>query len=230
MGKRQRCTKAIAYIRTSTGRQETSPEVQRERIEAYCKMAGLDLAEVIVERGVSAKLKLSKRPAGAKIRALLESGICHVVALKLDRLFRNAIDALATTEEWNEAGISLHLVDMHGMAVDTGSSIGKMFLTMLAAFAEFERNIISERTVAALRHKRAHGQVFNHAPYGFDGVDGALVLNAAEQAILERLKALRKAGNSYSRIAKELNAEDVPSKTGGIWHPFSVQKVLMAAA
>jgi hypothetical protein len=100
--------KSIAYIRVSTGHQEISPEIQRERIEAYCKMAGLDLTEVIVERGVSAKLKLAKRPAGAKIAALLESGVCHVVALKLDRLFRNAADALATTEQWNQAGISLH--------------------------------------------------------------------------------------------------------------------------
>jgi DNA invertase Pin-like site-specific DNA recombinase len=118
-------------------------------------------------------LRLAKRPAGAKVAALLESGVCDVVALKLDRLFRNAADALATTEEWHQAGISLHLVDMHGMALDTGSSMGKMFLTMLAAFAEFERNVISERTIAVLRHKRAHGEVYNHAPYGYDAVDGA---------------------------------------------------------
>src|SRR5215471_8610311 len=194
MGKKQqkeRCTKAIAYIRVSTGHQEISPEVQRERIEAYCKMAGLDLVEVIVERGVSAKVNLAKRPAGPKIAALLAGGVCHVVALKLDRLFRHAADALATTEEWNQAGISLHLVDMHGMALDTGSSMGKMFLTMLAAFAEFERNAIVERTTAGLRYKRAHGEVYNHTPYGYDAVDGKLVPNTAEQKGLERMRELR---------------------------------------
>ena len=228
MGKKPRCTKAICYIRVSTGRQELSPEVQRERIEAYCKMAGLELVEVIVEKGVSAKIKLSKRPAGAKVAALLKSGICHVIALKLDRLFRNAADALVTVEEWNKAGINLHLVDMGGMSLDTGSSMGKMFLTMLASFAEFERNVISERTAAALQHQRAHGRAFNHAPYGFDVVNGDLVSNESEQAILTRIKALRDDGYSYGRIAIELNADAIPSKTGGIWHAYAAQKILSA--
>ena len=236
MGKRQRCTKAVAYVRASTGKQEITPEMQREKIEAYCRMAGLELVDVIVEKGVSAKLKLSKRPEGARVQRLIRDGVCHVVALKLDRLFRSAADALATTEEWREAGISLHLVDMSGMSLDTGSSMGRMFLTMLAAFAEFEGNVISERTTAALRHKRAHGQVFNHAPYGYDAVDGALVPNAREQKGLERMRELRaltkpngKPLYGYGTLAAELNAEGIVAKNGGQWHSFSVLKVLKAA-
>jgi site-specific DNA recombinase len=224
----EKCIKTIAYIRVSTGRQEISPEIQRERVEAYCRMAGLNLVDTIVERGVSAKTKLSKRPAGSKVAALLKSGICHIVALKLDRLFRNAADALTTTAEWNQAGIHLHLVDMNGMSLDTSSSMGRMFLTMLAGFAEFERNLISERTTAALRHLRSHGKVFGHTPYGFNAVDGALMPNEAEQAVLSRLRAMRGRGISYSRCADALNAEGVVSKSGVCWHPFSVQKVLRA--
>jgi site-specific DNA recombinase len=226
MVKRPPCTKAIAYVRASTGRQETTPKDQQERIEGYCKAAGLNLVEVITERGVSAKIKLSKRPEGARVLALLESGICHIVALKLDRLFRNAADALAMVDEWEAAGIHLHLVDMGGISVNTGSSIGKMLLTMLAGFAEFERNLISERTTSALRYKKAHGLVYNRASYGLDAKDGALVPNVAEQRILERMKALRSEGMSYSGIANELNGEGVVSKSGGQWHPFAVQKIL----
>jgi DNA invertase Pin-like site-specific DNA recombinase len=230
MGKRPPCIKAVAYVRASTGRQEITPKDQRERIEAYCKMAGLDLVEVITERGVSAKVKLSKRPEGAKVLALLESGVCHVVALKLDRLFRSAADALARVEEWNSAGIHLHLVDMGGMPLNTASSMGKMILTMLAGFAEFERNVISERTTYALGYKKAHGQSYNHAPYGFDIVGGALVANAEEQRSLQRIRRLRADGMSYSGIANELNAASVPSKTGGTWHAFAVQKIVSRKA
>src|SRR5579872_113252 len=129
MGKRPPCTKAVAYIRASTGHQEITPKDQREKIETYCKLNGLDLVEVITERGVSAKIKLAKRPEGAKLVALLESGVCHIVALKLDRLFRNAGDALATVEEWEAAGVHLHLIDMGGQPVNTASSMGKMILT-----------------------------------------------------------------------------------------------------
>jgi DNA invertase Pin-like site-specific DNA recombinase len=110
---------------------------------------------------------LNKRPEGAKIAKLIANGVCHVVALKMDRLFRNAGDALNHVEEWAKAGISLHLVDMGGQSVNTDTSMGKMMVTMLAGFAEFERNMIAERTTAALRHKKAHGEVYNHVPYGY---------------------------------------------------------------
>jgi DNA invertase Pin-like site-specific DNA recombinase len=152
------------------------------------------------------------------------------VALKLDRLFRNAGDALATVEEWHEAGIHLHLVDMGGMTLNSASSMGKMFLTMLAGFAEFERNVISERTSAALRHKKAHGEVYGRGVYGFDAVDGKLVPNTQEQAVLKRIKALRAAAVSFHGIADTLNADGVPSKTGGQWHGFTVQKMLRSGS
>src|SRR5215831_12248810 len=105
MGKKPRCTKAVAYCRVSTGKQDLSMESQEERIRLYCQLNGLVLVEVIRERAVSGKLKLNKRPEGARIAKLTAAGVCHIVALKLDRLFRNAVDALSHVEEWEQAGI-----------------------------------------------------------------------------------------------------------------------------
>jgi site-specific DNA recombinase len=227
MSKLPKCTKAIAYVRVSTAHQEISPDVQRERIEAYCKLAGLILIDVIVECGVSAKIRLAKRPSASKLAALLKQGVCHVIALKLDRLFRNAADALATTEEWNRIGVRLHLVDLGGSSVDTSSSTGRMFLTMLAAFAEFERNVIGERTSAALQHLSASGKVLGQAPFGFDVIGSRLVVNDAEQAVLARLRAMRSAGGTFRGIAATLNAEALPCKrTGTCWHAAGIQKLL----
>ncbi len=218
--------KALAYIRVSTNKQDISPELQKERIEDYCRLQKLELFQVVTEV-VSAKIHLSKRPEGRKINELVKSGITHIVALKLDRLFRNMADAMATIEQWNKAGIRLHLVDLGGGSVDTGSSMGKMFLTMLAAFAEFERNVISERTTAAMRHLKSQGRkTGGHVPYGFDCVGGGLAANPVEQAVLERLRNWRRQKKGYSACALELNALGIPSKTGGRWHPFSVQTVL----
>jgi DNA invertase Pin-like site-specific DNA recombinase len=147
----KKSNRAVAYIRVSTGKQDLSMEAQEEKIKLYCQLNSLELAEIIRERAVTAKIKLNKRPEGSKIEQMLKSGVHHIVACKLDRLFRNAVDALSHVEEWDEAGISLHLVDLGGMAVNTGSSMGKMLITMLAGWAEFERNIISERTATALQ-------------------------------------------------------------------------------
>ena len=229
MAKTPKCTRAVAYVRVSTGKQDLSLDAQEERVRLYCQTYGLELVEIIRERSVSGKLKLSKRPEGKRIAELTEAGVCHIVALKLDRLFRNAGDALAHVDEWEHAGISLHLVDMGGQSVNTGSSMGKMLITMLAGFAEFERNMIVERTSAALSYKKAHGQVYNSAPYGKDIVDGMLVPNAAEQRVIARMTALRADGVSYNRIADALNSDGVATKKNGTWGSQTVKNILELA-
>ena len=229
MGKTPKCTKAVAYVRVSTGKQDLSMEAQEERIRLYCELNGLSLVEVIRERGVTAKIKLNKRPEGSRIAKLTAAGVCHIVALKLDRLFRNAVDALTHVEEWEQAGISLHLVDMGGQSVNTGSSMGKMLITMLAGFAEFERNMIAERTTAALRHKKAHGEIYNHIPYGFQAVEGSLVADPQEQAVIARAIALRASGVSLIGIANTFNGENIATKKGGIWRQQTIANILKAA-
>jgi site-specific DNA recombinase len=226
----KKTNKAVAYIRVSTGKQDLSMEAQQEKIRLYCQLNSLDLVEIIRERAVTAKIKLNKRPEGSKIDRMLQNGVHHIVSCKLDRLFRNAVDALSHVEEWDEAGISLHLVDLGGMAVNTGSSMGKMLITMLAGWAEFERNIISERTATALSFKKRSGQVYNHTPYGFNAEDGDLVADATEQAVIARMQALRAEGTSYNEIANNLNTDSVATKQGGIWRSQTVKNIIEAAA
>jgi DNA invertase Pin-like site-specific DNA recombinase len=227
MGKKPKCTKAVAYVRVSTGKQDLSLDAQEDRVRAYCLTCGLDLVEIIRERAVTGKLKLAKRPEGSKIAKLTEGGVCHIVALKLDRLFRNAGDALSHVEEWEQAGISLHLVDMGGQSINTGSSMGKMMLTMLAGFAEFERNLIAERTSAALNYKKRSGRVYNHTPYGYRAQDGDLVAEPSEMAVIATMTNLRAEGVSYNEIAAMLNSQGVPTKRpGASWAAQTVHNIL----
>jgi DNA invertase Pin-like site-specific DNA recombinase len=104
----------------------------------------------------------------------IDGGIGHVVCLKFDRLLRDAEDALRQTKAWDKARIALHLVDMGGQSLSTGSSMGRMFLTLMAGCAELERNLVAERTASVLAHKKRLGKVYNHTPYGF-GHSGFLV-------------------------------------------------------
>jgi DNA invertase Pin-like site-specific DNA recombinase len=205
-------------------------EAQEEKIRLYCQLNGLDLVEVIRERAVTAKIKLNKRPEGSKIDQMISRGMHHIVSVKLDRLFRNAVDALSHVEQWDAAGISLHLVDLGGMAVNTGSSMGKMLITMLAGWAEFERNIISERTATALSFKKRSGMVYNHVPFGFKAKEGNLIPDATEQAVIARMQGLRADGTSYNEIANALNADSVPTKNGCVWRSQTVKNTLTVAA
>ncbi len=223
-------SKAICYIRVSTEEQVlegVSLNAQRERLVAYCALKGLQIVEVIADEGISASKALDIRPGGKRVVDLLKrKEIKHVVALKLDRLFRNAEDALRNTSTWERRGLSLHLVDLGGQSIDSGTAVGKMMLTMLAAFAEFERNLVSERTVAALAYKRRHLQVFNHVPFGFSQAGGRLVPNEDEIAVVGEIRGWREAGATFRAIAARLNAQNVPSKKGGVWYASTVQNVL----
>ena len=228
--------KAVGYIRVSTNEQAeygVSLEAQKTRIAAYCAAAGLELVTILCEEGISGSIALQKRPAGAQLRELLgKRKVQHIVALKLDRLFRDAADALNQTKAWEEAKVSLHLIDMGGQALNTGSAMGRMMLTMMAAFAEMERNVIAERTAFALQHKKAQNERVGTIAFGYQlAADGQhLEPNAAEQDVLARIRELREAGYSLRDIASELNRQGIPTRRGSEWRFQYVDGILKAAA
>jgi DNA invertase Pin-like site-specific DNA recombinase len=222
--------KAVCYIRVSTEEQArggVSLEAQEERLISYCKMAGLEVVEIIREEGVSAGKLLAVRPGGERLLQLVASKkVRHVVALKLDRLFRDAEDALRQTRAWDKAGVALHLVDMGGQTLNTATAMGRFFLNMMAAFAELERNLIAERTATALVHKKAHRQAYSPTPYGFDRVGKELSENPQEQEIIAQIFTWRQNGWSLRKIAAELNRRGVPTKQGGKWYAATVRYLL----
>jgi DNA invertase Pin-like site-specific DNA recombinase len=93
-----------------------------------------------------------------------KDGPRHIIAVKLDRLFRNATDALIQVARRDKSKRALHVLDMGGSALNTRSAVGRAFFTMAAAFAEMERNLTSERVRMGMAHLRKTGQVY--CPYG----------------------------------------------------------------
>lgn len=222
--------KTVCYIRVSTQEQAVhgvSLNAQEERLSAYCAMQGLEVVQTFREEGVSAGKALAARPKGMEMLELLRRRkFGHVVALKLDRLFRNAEDALQQTSAWDSAGVTLHLVDMGGQSLCTSSAIGRMMLTMMAAFAEFERNLISERTSAALQHKKAHLQPYAQLPFGYDRQEDILVPNERELDLVRKMHKWRAEGCTLRAIAGRLNHGNVPAKNDGKWHASTVRQIL----
>ena len=225
---------AVGYIRVSTDEQATSGlslEHQEQRIRAYAEANGLTLVKIVRDESVSAGKSLADRRGGRAVLDILTAGTArHVVALKLDRLFRSTVDALTASDAWNKAGVGLHLVDHGGQSINTASAVGRMFLTMLAGFAEFERGLIRERTKAALATKKTRGEAVSGPTLGFDRDGDRLVENAAEQALIRRIHALRTKGASFHVIADTLNAEQVPTKRGGSsWYASTVRNITLRA-
>jgi DNA invertase Pin-like site-specific DNA recombinase len=221
---------AIAYCRVSTEEQAkegVSLDAQEARIRAYCTMAGLTLVAVIRDEGVSGADLLAARPGGAVLlRTIGRREAQHVVAVRLDRVFRDAVDCLGTVKAWKKASVSVHFVDLGGAALDTSSAMGKFFLNIMAAVAEMERNLIAERVSAAIQHKKAQRQAYGPTPYGFDRLGDGLIPNAAEQAVIRQMHRWRRAGRTLAWIADELTRRDIPAKRRGRWNAYGVRYIL----
>jgi len=226
--------KAIGYTRCSTNEQADSGlglEAQAERIKAYCTMRGSELLDLITDAGVSGGKPLASRDGGQRLlTAIRDRKADGVVMLKLDRMFRNAGDCLATVEKWEKAGVALHVVDLGGNAIDTTGAAGRFMLVVLAGAAEMERNLTRERTRSAMAVKRGNGQRIGTVPYGSDlAEDGTTLLpNEAEQAVIGEIRTMRSARWTLERIAAALTDRGVPTKTGksAAWTHQAVARIV----
>lgn len=227
-------SRVVLYARVSTEEQSNdgiSIDAQDAAMRRYCEHRGLTVVEIVRELGVSASMPLAKRPGGARVLSLIaarEAG--GVVAIKLDRLFRDAHDCLGVTKAWDADGVAMHLIEMN---VDTTTAMGRLFLIMLAGVAESERRLISERTKAALAHLRTQGVRPGPARFGHKHLDErdargrriAVVVDA-EWATIERARELRAEGHSLRAIAAALTSEGRTTKRGGKWFASTVRGVL----
>ncbi len=219
----------VLYTRVSTQEQcdsGVSLDAQDERLRAYATVAGLSVVALVREEGVSGKTPLGHRPGGKEMLRMLRAGAQHIVALKLDRLFRDAEDALRQTREWDKTNVTLHILDLGGQMVNTASPMGRMLLTVIAGMAELERSLIAERTAAALQHKKAHHQVYSPTPLGYQRDGNQLIPDAEEQALVSRIRQLHDDGASMTGIAGQLNGEGIVGKNGGRWYATTISKIL----
>jgi DNA invertase Pin-like site-specific DNA recombinase len=212
---------AITYGRVWTEdqvKEGISLAAQEAWVLAYCAAAGFSLVGSLRNEGVSATKPLAIRPGeAALLHMLARHQAQHVVVGTLDRVCRSTINRLSTVKVWDKAGIRLHLVDHGGQSIATTTAVGRMFLTMLAGFAEMEKRLIGERTAAAMRHKKARHQAYARTPYGFDREGEFLRPKPAEQAIIGQVQDWQRAGQSLHWIARELARQQVPTKRGGQW-------------
>ena len=206
------------YCRVSTLRQASegdSLDVQRRQIEGYAIMHGLALDEIVVEEGVSGSTPVNERPAGGALFAKLQKGDI-IVAPKLDRLFRSALDALQVVGELKARGVSLHLLDLGGDI--SGNGLSRLFLTIAAAFAEAERDRLRERIGQAKADQKARGLFLGgKPPFGFRvGEGGELVPSPEEQEAIGEIIAMRAQGKALRAIRDAVRAKGLSISHEGV--------------
>jgi DNA invertase Pin-like site-specific DNA recombinase len=206
----------LAYLRVSTEAQGDSGlglDAQRSAIAEEARRRGWKVVEWITD---TASGKSLDRPGIRTAIARLEDGGPKVlVAAKLDRLSRSAIDFLSLVKRAEENGWALVMLDP---SVDMTDPMGRFTAGILAQVAELERAMISKRTTEALARARARGTRLGRP-------------SALPRGLAERIEAMRAQGMTLAAIAEVLNADGVPTPTQrGRWWPASVSQALRTLA
>ena len=219
----------VLYIRVSTDeqvREGYSIPAQKERLEAFVKSQGWTIVDCYIEEGQSAK-DLT-RPEIQRLISNIKSGnpkIDIVLVYRLDRLTRSVLDLYEL----------LKLFDKHNIAFrsatevyDTTTAMGRLFITLVAALAQWERENLAERVRIGLAEMVRQGHRPGSAePYGYTyREDGKLAINQVEAGIVKKIFELYNSGMGIRKITRWLNDHNIPTKMNKKWADKTVITIL----
>lgn len=214
------------YTRVSTqGQADKGDSIanQIKKCQAWAVMEDLeDETDVIEEKAVSGGMPFKDRPQGKIVFEKLNANdilICY----KLDRLFRNSLDALQTTEELTKMGVGLVLLNIHHKDI-TRDAVGKLVLSILSAVAEMEKDTIKVRMMdGKAARKSKGGYVGGVVPFGYRSIKDPnvekgkiLVEHEREQEIIDGLRIWIETGKTYQSFS-DLMANDGMNKNASAW-------------
>jgi putative DNA-invertase from lambdoid prophage Rac len=148
--------RTFAYVRVSTVGQTTENQIREIQAAGFA----VDSARIISET-VSGSSTMEQRPGFLRLLDRLERDDVLIVT-KLDRLGRNTIDVCGTVERLEAAGIRVHCLALGG--IDLTSAAGRMTMSILATVAQFERDLLIERTQSGLKRAVSQGKKLGRRP------------------------------------------------------------------
>jgi putative DNA-invertase from lambdoid prophage Rac len=175
-------SRSFIYARVSTTDQNTENQIREIEAAGFA----IDKRRIVTE-SISGSVAASERPGFSKLLDRLEDGDVLIVT-KLDRLGRNAMDVRSTVERLAAMGVRVHCLALGG--VDLTSAAGKMTMGVLNTVAEFERDLLIERTNAGIARAKAEGKAM--------GRPSALT-DEQQAQVLQRLAA----GAAVAQLARD---------------------------
>ncbi|QQE75544.1 recombinase family protein [Brevibacillus composti] len=214
------------YLRVSTEEQAAegfSIAAQKERLLAYIQSQGWALAGVYTDEGVSAKdiHRAELRRLLADVRA---GKIDIVLVYRLDRLTRSVLDLYQLLQVFEESNVRFKSCTE---VYDTTTAIGRLFITLVAALAQWERENLGERVKLGMEQMaRERKRPGGPPPYGYTLKQGQLVPHPEEATVVQRMYQQYVAGSTPGQIAERANREGYRGKHGGKWSGSAVSRLL----
>jgi putative DNA-invertase from lambdoid prophage Rac len=148
--------RAFAYVRVSTIDQETQNQINEIHSAGFAVEPHRTISETI-----SGSVAIALPPEFTRLLDKMEQGDVLIVT-KLDRLGRNAIDVASTVARLEEAGIRVHCLALGGVGLT--SSTGKLTMGVINAVAQFEQDLLIERTQSGLARAKSEGKILGRPP------------------------------------------------------------------
>ena len=200
------------YLRVSSEEQRDREtiEIQKEFLEQYCELYGLNVVAIYADNGISGTVPLHERPGGGRmLRDLGAKQFGTVLVSKLDRLGRLLLVIVDAHDCLNAAAVALR---SGREPIDTSDASGRLIFQMLASFAEYDRGNIVERTHAGLKRAFKRGVQLGCIPFGYDiADDGSFVVVEDEARIVRQIIGNVAGGATLYSEARRLNDEGEPS-------------------
>ncbi|MFH1101059.1 MAG: recombinase family protein [Methanobacteriota archaeon] len=217
--------KAAVYTRVSTedqAKEGFSLDAQMEKLRAYCKARGWEIAGEYIDDGYSGR-KI-KRPAYTKMMEEIDRWDALLV-IKMDRIHRNSKNFMLMMEDLNKLG--KEFVSMME-SLDTSTAMGRFVMDIIQRIAQLESEQIGERVYIGMEQKaRTNGGVLGfNIPYGYDYTNGKLEINNNEASTVRQIYSWYLSGKSMGKITNMLNEVNLPTKKRGLWAKKTISSIL----
>lgn len=215
------------FIRVSTLDQvhnTDSVEIHIERGTLYAKSKGWNVVKIYDLAGVSGKSTIKHKNTLQMFDDIRSQKVQGIIISSLSRLARNTSELLEYSHFFEEHNASLISINE---SLDTSTSGGKFFYTLLSALSTYEREITYERQIASLNHRRKQGKFTGGmVSYGYTIVDAEVVINEKEAPIRRLIYDLFLEHRRMSTVAKELNGRGYVTRKNKPWSDVTVRRLL----
>lgn len=221
--------KAVGYARVSSESQteNTSIELQIEKINDYCRLYDLELVNIFVDNGKTGSSVECRDGYHNMIQYVThaDNDVNAIIVVKADRIHRRLKNLLIMIEDVLQPSGTAFISITENF--DTSTSQGMLFLQMVGSFGEFERKVINERTRSG-RVKTAKDRQYagGEPAYGYKAVKGELTIDDDKARVVKEIFQMYAQGKSTLGIADYLNRKGITSKRGKQWSRQTVGYII----